>query len=391
MNTEMIDVKDWGSVTTRDDLSPMEQAALARFSEIGYPNLKQEIWKYCKAETWFQKPFSPIGGAEVSVLQGPTPEPSGSTLASAESFIKEGLATETNPFLLMNRIESRHPVKFCVPAGTTLSDPILLELNGGESGSISNPQIQIELEAGATAELYVTHSSAPNNFCNAVFDLVLGEGASLSMVLEGAQNEATGIGFDSVRTQLGAKSRFDLFSVTGSAELSRSDVQVEVRGEESHCSLNGVAILSGAQRLFVRTLMNHHIGNATSQQLFKHVLSDKALSEYNGRVYVARKAHGTDASQSNKNLLLSKGARALARPQLNIFADDVLCAHGASMGQLDDEQVFYLKSRGFTDGQAKAVLLKGFVDEVLLEVPSTDARERLAPILEHALQQLEAE
>ncbi len=146
-------------------------------------------------------------------------------------------------------------------------------------------------------------------------------------------------------------------------------VEVTFNGENSHADLCGLGRLKDTQHMLTQTNLIHIQPNTTATQYFKRIVEDAAVSDFQGLVHVKAEAQKTDSNQYSHNLLLSDQARALVRPQLEIFADDVKCSHGATIGQMDDEQVFYLQSRGFSIQEAKSMLLTGFMDEIIDKIP----------------------
>ena len=146
-------------------------------------------------------------------------------------------------------------------------------------------------------------------------------------------------------------------------------IEVVFNGERCHADLFGLGRLKNTQHMLTQTKLIHVYPNTTAKQYFKRVVEDSAVSDFQGLVHVKADAQKTDSNQYSHNLILSDQARALVRPQLEIFADDVKCSHGATVGQMDDEQVFYLQSRGFSIHDAKGILLTGFLDEIIDEIP----------------------
>ncbi len=153
-------------------------------------------------------------------------------------------------------------------------------------------------------------------------------------------------------------------------EEATQNIQVEFKGEGINANLSGIARLTGQQKLTTHTHLIHHQPNTNATQFFKRIIEDQAVSEFQGLVHVKSEAQKTDSNQFNHNLILSDKGRAIARPQLEIFADDVKCSHGATVGQLDEEQRFYLQSRGFSEDQANHILIQGFMDEIFDIIPA---------------------
>ncbi len=153
-------------------------------------------------------------------------------------------------------------------------------------------------------------------------------------------------------------------SLSIGAALARNDIRVELGGEGADVTLNGLYVVRGSQHVDHHTLIDHQVAHCTSRELYKGVLDDEASGVFNGRVIVRAGAQKTDAKQSNKNLLLSREALVNSNPQLEINADDVKCAHGATIGQLDAEALFYMRTRGIELDEARKILTEGFISDV---------------------------
>jgi Fe-S cluster assembly protein SufD len=163
----------------------------------------------------------------------------------------------------------------------------------------------------------------------------------------------------------GPDSRFASCAVTLGGRLVRNDVDARLDAEGAECALNGLFVVGGVQHVDTHTVVDHAQPRTTSRQLYKGVLDGRARGVFNGRVIVRPGANGTDAHQTNKNLILSDGVEVDSKPQLEIFADDVKCSHGAADGQLAEDAIFYLESRGLDEAAARTLLTHGFANEVL--------------------------
>jgi Fe-S cluster assembly protein SufD len=159
------------------------------------------------------------------------------------------------------------------------------------------------------------------------------------------------------------------------ARLSRMELEIALHGEGAQAHLSGVALLDGARHSDVTTHVTHAAGNTDSTQLFKHVAAGKGRAVYQGKVTVAQGANGSDSLQTAKALLLGEAAEADLKPELEIFADDVKCAHGAAVGDLDAESLFYLRSRGIPQAQARRILLQAFLEDAVAGIANIDNRE----------------
>jgi len=184
----------------------------------------------------------------------------------------------------------------------------------------------------------------------------------------------------------GSESHFEWVGVDRIEGVGIRNIRVRHEGKAAKTQLTALNLGTGHSQNYIHTHLEHLATDGESRQLVKSILSGSAVSEFKGLVYVAPGAQQTDSSQSNQNMVLSDHARALSRPQLSIFADDVKCAHGATMSQLDDEQIYYLRSRGISPTEARAVLMTGFADEVSdqmsLESVSVFARDAVQKFFE---------
>jgi Fe-S cluster assembly protein SufD len=166
-------------------------------------------------------------------------------------------------------------------------------------------------------------------------------------------------------------------SITLGARLSRHDVRVRLAGEGAHCTVNGLNLLAGRQLGDTHSLIDHAMPHCTSTQLHKCIVDDNAHAVFNGKVRVRRDAQKTDSRQSSRNLLLSEKARVDTKPELQIDADDVKCAHGATVGQLDMDEVFYLQSRGLSQSASRSLLTFGFAAEIIDQLPVASLHDSL--------------
>ncbi|HKX64873.1 MAG TPA: Fe-S cluster assembly protein SufD [Rhizomicrobium sp.] len=228
------------------------------------------------------------------------------------------------------------------------------------------------LEAGAALTLVEGVGIA--DFRNVGFEIVLGEGASLEHVrISPEDGEAVLV--EEAAVHLAARARYRAHFAGFGCKLSRMELEIALEGEGAEAHLSGVAVLDGKRHSDVTTHVIHRVGNTNSTQLFKHVASGSARAVYQGKVTVAKGADGSDSNQSAKALLLGDAAEADLKPELEIFADDVKCAHGAAVGDLDAESLFYLRARGIPEGQARGLLLQAFLEDAVAEIGHTDLRE----------------
>jgi Fe-S cluster assembly protein SufD len=176
---------------------------------------------------------------------------------------------------------------------------------------------------------------------------------------------------------LGPKSRYDTTSITMGARLSRHDIEVVMDHEGAECWVDGLYVVGSDQHADTHSVIDHKQPHCTSHQLYKGILDGNARAVFNGKIFVRPGAQKTDAMQTNKNLLLSNEARVDTKPQLEIFADDVKCAHGAAVGQIDQEELFYLETRGLNPELARNLLTYGFAEEVVAKITIESLRSQI--------------
>lgn len=246
------------------------------------------------------------------------------------------------------------------------------------------PRTLIKLGRHAQASVLESHlafTDADVYFCDARTDIMLDENASLRYCK--AQKEslkAFHIGTTYVRQE--ANSNFHGFSLVAGAALTRNNLEVTLNGEGASAVLNGLYSVYKEQHVDNHTSVDHRVPHGTSNQLYKGILNDSARAVFNGKIFVRTIAQGTNSYQLNKNLLLGKGCRVDTKPQLEIFADDVKCSHGATIGQLNPEEIFYLQSRCIPPKAAAKLLTRGFADEILNMVREEEVRQKLTMLLE---------
>ncbi len=248
--------------------------------------------------------------------------------------------------------------------------PVQLLFVATQNGAAAYPRVLVVAEAGSECtviEDYAGVADAPY-FTDAVTEIAVGEGARVRHVrIQREAHDAFHIAACSVA--LAKDARYVSQTVTLGARLSRYDLNVVQQGEGAEASLDGLALIAGRQLADTHTFMDHAQPNGRSRQLHKCIAGGAAHAVFSGKIVVRPGAQLTHSAQQSRNLLLSGKAHVDTKPQLEIFADDVKCAHGATVGQLDEEQVFYLKSRGLSDPDARSLLTYAFGAEVIDRIP----------------------
>jgi Fe-S cluster assembly protein SufD len=292
-------------------------------------------------------------------------------------------------FTAMNTAAPTDGLIILATKGTKTSKPLhVLHITSGDQQLIQ-PRDLFMLQEGAEVEVIIEHvgTDASSSLVNSIRESVVGEGASLTIHL--LQNEANGpahIGLDGVT--IGAKGRFSIDTTTLNGSLVRNEVNVALAGPEAHAELNGVYVLNGTTHCDNHTYIGHDVPDCTSDELYKGIIAEKGTGVFNGKVYVKQDAQRTRAYQSNANILQGDDARIFTKPELEIYADDVKCSHGCTIGRLDEKGLFYLRSRGVSEAEARKMLSHAFMTDVLERITNEDWRKHLAGLIDAKLEQL---
>ncbi|MEH1919673.1 Fe-S cluster assembly protein SufD [Nostoc sp.] len=271
-----------------------------------------------------------------------------------------------------------------VKKNVVVETPIHLVFISGETLTISQPRCLVVAESGSQVTLvedYTNRRGAESAeeevyLTNAVTEIWVGDNAQVShtrVEREGA--EAFHIGKTAIAQS--RDSRYTSHAITLGAKLSRHNLEILQTGEQTETTLNGLTIISGKQLADTHSAIALNYPHSTSKQLHKCIVGDRAHAVFNGKVLVPKRAQLTDATQLNRNLLLSSKARVDTKPQLEITADNVKCAHGATVSQLEDDEIFYLQSRGIDENDARKLLINAFAAEIINQIPVPSLREIL--------------
>jgi len=243
---------------------------------------------------------------------------------------------------------------------------------------VTFPRVLVVAEENSNFTLIESYASAHDAqyFTNAVVELVLKTGARVEHYkVQRESSEAFHIA--TTVADLGPNSSYDSTAITFGAQLSRHDVHVTMDNEGAECWVDGLYLVTTGQHTDTHSVIDHRKPHCTSHQLYKGILDGKSRAVFNGKIFVRHDAQKTDAMQTNKNLLLSNEARVDTKPQLEILADDVKCAHGAAVGQIDEDELFYLKARGIHPDLARNLLTYGFAEEVIGKIRIDSIRAQL--------------
>ncbi|MDO9624371.1 MAG: Fe-S cluster assembly protein SufD [Pseudomonas sp.] len=270
-----------------------------------------------------------------------------------------------------------------VGKGQTLDKPVyILNVSTPEAQpAVSNQRVLLVLEDGSQAEIiehYVSSAAQQNGFVNCLTEIVVGANARLQHYRINLEQEDL-LHVGGVHVNLQRDAHFYGFTLAQGGRLKRIDYQVNHRGPGAHLELHGVYLPRNKQQIDYHTNVEHCVPHCTTREIFRGIIGDSARAVFNGRIHIYPQAQKTLAELSNKNLLTSRSAEVYTKPELEIYADDVRCAHGATITQLDQTSLFYLQSRGLSHAEAMSMLSFGFINELLNQVPEPAVQAYLRP------------
>ena len=287
-------------------------------------------------------------------------------------------AFENNAFTALNTAFVNDGALVLLARGATAAQPLHLLFIATQKEVASYPRCLVVAAAGSSATVIEDYVAlTPDAYLtNAVGEFVLADDARLNHVRV-QRESAAGFHIGDTAVSIAHGSRYHGINIGFGARLSRHNVEVVQTAEGGECELGGLAMVDGSQLADTHTTIDHTKPHGASRQQHKCIVGGSARAVFNGRIVVRQGAQLTNSSQSSRNLLLSDRARIDTKPQLEIFADDVKCAHGATVGQLDADEVFYLKSRGLSEATARSLLTYAFGAEILRDIPVASLRQRL--------------
>jgi Fe-S cluster assembly protein SufD len=262
---------------------------------------------------------------------------------------------------------SRSTLALRIPANAQPAEPVEFEFGG------AHVRLLIVVEAGAVVTLLETPVGGEESFSNAGVEIVLREGARLNHVRT-ASNAASAIVIEDLTVRVAAGAYYRAHFMSTGAKLSRTELHVTLEGENAEAHVSGVSVLDDGKHADVTTHIVHAAADTRSTQLFKDIAGGHSRAVYQGKITVSPGADGSDSRQTAKGLLLGLRAEIDLKPELEIFADDVKCAHGAAVGDLDVESLFYLRSRGIPESEARALLMGAFLGDAVDEIENEDIR-----------------
>lgn len=409
-------------------LTSLRQSAMASFSESGFPTRRDEDWRFTPIPRIVETPFrlaeaaqphgddvneyafGGLGGDHLVFVDGryapalSTVRPYGKTIrigslaqllredpGAAERYLGRAADPKKAAFTSLNTAFFRDGACLIIPRGAVIDGVVHVLYLSSESADpqVSYPRTLIVAGENSQATIVESYASSAGDlyFTNAVTEFYIGANAAvdhykLTREGSGAQHVAT------TQILIDRAATFTSHNIILGGSLVRNDFNAHLQGEGIVCTLNGLYMARDRQLVDNHTFIDHAVPNCESHEIYKGILTDRSRGVFNGKILVRPDAQKTDAKQTNKTLLLSKEATIDTKPQLEIFADDVKCTHGATVGQADEEAIFYLRSRGIGQDDARSLMVYAFASDIISRIPIPPIRERMdrALFTEGALQ-----
>jgi len=357
-------------------LSRLRRDAFARFEALGFPTPHDEAWRYTGIQPITGTAWAPAGAASLV----PSELPRGARMRrlaevperEVEPYLAKIATLDGRPFAALNTASLEEAWVLEIAPGAILSEPITLAWTAAASRpEVAHPRLLVLAGERSQAAVVETFSGEGRYFRNAVTEIALAEGAVLEhYALQRESLSASHV--HTVAARQGRASHFTSHNLALGSALARVDLDVVLDAEGAECTLNGLFAGAGTQHLDNHTTIDHAKPHCVSRELYKGVMDGASRGVFFGKIIVRQDAQKSDAIQTNKNLLLSREALVNSTPALEIFADDVKCKHGSTTGQLDALALFYLRSRGIGEAQARTLLTQAFAADVAerLRVPA---------------------
>lgn len=404
-----------------DPLVELRRAALERFVAAGFPTQRQEDWKYTNLRRLEARTFAPatstaiaVGGHEqqwiakagirvvlvngqwmpaLSSIEAQLPGMILLTLkqwsehdpAAVAAFVAQTSRAKPSALEDLNLAFCEDGVVLDVAAGATPDQPIYIvhQWTDGSAQLMSNPRVVVR--AGANSRCVVIEhfvgATAGENFTNAVCEIEIAAGACVEHYrIQQESVRSFHIGHVNVRLQ--QNSRYASHDIALGASLARVNLSTTLQAPGAHVALNGLIAPLGTQHLDAHTSIDHAAPHTSSDENYRGIAGERGRGVFNGKVIVRPDAQQTDARQSSRNLLLTAGAEIDTKPELEIYANDVKCSHGATTGQLDATALFYLRSRGLDEATARALLIRAFAESIVTSIGPPAVRNYLEQLLD---------
>ncbi|MGA7161960.1 MAG: Fe-S cluster assembly protein SufD [Bacteroidota bacterium] len=412
-------------------LKSFRHSGLERFSELGFPTIKQEDWRFTnilpltknsfyhapekqtpkvnRSEVkkhiiqessksvlvfingHYNKDLSDVSGLPKEIVAGSLGEYFTAHGDLIRRYLGKHLLLHNHPFAALNTAFIDDGAFVYIPERIKSTSPIqLLFLSRAQGNRLvaSYPRNLVIAEKGSSATIIESYISLSEEiyFTNTVSEVFIEEESEVDYVKIQRESESA-FHIGTMQAEQGSQSRFTAFSLALGGAIARNDVNINVSGEQCETMLDGLYLPANDQLVDHHTFIDHKQPNCSSREIFKGIITGSSRSVFNGKIFVRKEAQKTDSKQTNRNLLLSDKATVDTKPQLEIFADDVKCTHGATVGGLDAASLFYVKSRGISEEAARALLTVGFAGEVTNYINNVDLRKHVDSLVIERLQE----
>lgn len=398
-------------------LHKLRKDAITKFSELDFPTTKNEEWKYTNISQLLSYKFKSADASDSKIdskiverflIQGEhtsrivfvngnyCPEhtklittTNGVRIESLASMLKNEpspvlkhlgkYANQENGFIALNTAFIKDGYVIIIPDNAVHEEVVhIINITTGKENILAQPRNLIVAGKSSHVELIEIYHSLDDNahLTNSVTEILVGENANVELFRIQQENENS-FQINKTAVHQERNSRFTTYTITLGGKIVRNDLNPVLDGEGIESNMFGLYITDGEQHVDNHTTIDHAKPNCNSNELYKGVLNGKSRAVFNGKVFVRRDAQKTNAYQSNKNILLSKDAMVDTKPQLEIFADDVKCSHGATVGQLDEQSLFYLRSRGIDKESARKILVRAFANDIFESIKDEVLKEHL--------------
>lgn len=408
-------------------LNRMREVSFKRFIQAGIPDFKNEDYKYTNLKPAFQKSYRQelvresglinlnevfkcnvpeldahlvflVNGWFYSGNQPGAELPEGVVLGSLDQianerpelldrFLNRQAGLSNDPMVALNSAFAKDGFFLLIPKGVAIEKPVQIInlLSSGENLMVTQRNLVIA-EAGSQAKVLVCDHTLTTTSCllNAVTEVFVGDDALVDVyTIQNHHNQSTTIHSSFFKLQRNSNLVTGTVSLHGG--LIRNNLKVTFSGEHAEANVNGISYTDKKQHVDNYTLIEHAMPNCLSNQIYKNILDDESTGAFSGRIHVARDAQQTNAFQRNNNVLLSDKARMQTKPQLIIDADDVKCSHGATVGQINEDALFFLRARGIGERDARMMLMNAFAHEVVQKITNEAIRDRIDELIEKRL------
>ncbi len=386
-------------------LHPHRKEAFAQLEKTGFPNRKWEDWRFTNVSTISNGEFNiseimdapqntpnisayKMEGIDTVVIYNGhyqkelSTVPDGVALLSGLEYLerKNGKFDTANnsPFDLLNTAFTDSGMCIVVEKDTQVETPIrILFISNGDKSIMVNPRVNIDVAESSSLTFIEHHvGDAESFFQNESVFISLENNAQLNHIRIQSNSEFTQ-NMANINVNQDADSQYHFWQMIDGGKLGRSNICVQLNGENAQCYINSLALSKNNQHIDNNIIVNHNSPKTHSSQFVKSILFDTSTGVFNGRTVVHKNAQKITAHQTNKNLLLSKKAKMNSNPQLEIYADDVKCSHGSTTGQIDEDALFYLQSRGINKQDAMELMVIGFANEVLDKIPHPELKKAI--------------